>query len=188
MLVGATNQTNDCVGSKFPSSKFRAPEADRIIRNAAGRIDKEWNARGRTCIVSLQDRRTAFGRRAVDDKLEQTTSLTGLLPTSRTTGICFGATESRYCKCYARGGSWVHRLSRGEELDHEYISKIWRKIKVDRKTRNAGNKMLKAAETETFGIEFLESLTGQYLQEKHWYEVLEVSDQNVCTSHLFWSR
>ena len=69
------------------------------------------------------------------------------------------------------------RLSRGEELDHEYISKIWRKIKVDRKTRNAGNKMLKAAEAETFGIEFLESLTGQYLQEKHWYEVLEVSDQ-----------
>ena len=46
------------------------------------------------------------------------------------------------------------RLSRGEELDHEYISKIWRKIKVDRKTRNAGNKMLKAAEAETFGIEF----------------------------------
>ena len=37
--------------------------------------------------------------------------------------------------------------------------------------------MLKAAEAETFGIEFLESLTGQYLQEKHWYEVLEVSDQ-----------
>jgi len=69
------------------------------------------------------------------------------------------------------------KLTRGLEIDKEEISQVWRKIKVDRKIRTAGNKMLKATEFETFGIEFLESLTQQYLQEKHWYEVLEVSDQ-----------
>ena len=54
------------------------------------------------------------------------------------------------------------------------VSQVWRKIKVDRKIRTAGNKTLKASENEVFDIEFLESLVQRPLQDKKWFEVLEL--------------
>ena len=164
---------------RVPSSVHQ--EADRIIRNAAGRIDKEWNAREQEGHVSyhykIDELPLEEGQWMI---LARTNYIANRIATDlKNNGYLFWRNGNGWSIANAtlevvRGFT---RLSRGEELDHEYISKIWRKIKVDRKTRNAGNKMLKAAEAETFGIEFLESLTGQYLQEKHWYEVLEVSDQ-----------
>ena len=172
---------------RVPSSVHQ--EADRIIRNAAGRIDKEWNAREEEGHVSyhykIDELPLEEGQWMI---LARTNYIANRIATDlKNNGYLFWRNGNGWSIANAtlevvRGFT---RLSRGEELDHEYISKIWRKIKVDRKTRNAGNKMLKAAEAETFGIEFLESLTGQYLQEKHWYEVLEVSDQervhHVCS-------
>ena len=95
-FVSRCNQSDNMIvldqSFRVPSSVHQ--EADRIIRNAAGRIDKEWNAREEEGHVSYHYK--------IDElPLEegqwmilpgQTTSLTGLLLTSRTTGICFGVT------------------------------------------------------------------------------------------------
>ena len=106
----------------------------------------ESERRPRQCFVSLQDRRTAFGRGTVDDTCSDKLYANRIAADLKNNGYLFwrngnGWSVAKSTLDVVRGFT---KLTRGQEIDRDELSQVWRKIKVDRKIRTAGNKMLKA--------------------------------------------
>ena len=165
---------------------FRVPssvheEATRMIKYVQGRIDKRWNPR--------EDQGNVSYHYKIDELPLEEGQWMILARTNYIANRIAADLKSNGYLFWRNGNGWsvakstldvvrgFTKLTRGQEIDRDELSQVWRKIKVDRKIRTAGNKTLKASENEVFDIEFLESLVQRPLQDKKWFEVLEVSDQ-----------
>lgn len=76
------------------------------------------------------------------------------------------------------------RLSKGESLSRTEFQEVWSAIKVDRKLRRAGNKLLKETDQMSFDLEpedvrydmpLLCRMLGADVSDKPWYMVLNIS-------------
>ena len=164
---------------RVPSSVHQ--EAASIIKNVSGRIDKAWSPREEVGGVSyhykLNELPLHEGRWMI---LARTNYIANKIAVDlKNDGFLFwrngnGWSVAKSTLDIVRGFT---SLTKGKEIDKDDFAKVWRKIRVDRKVRTAGNRLLKASEEDSFSIEFLEQLVQRPLQDKKWFEILEVSDQ-----------